>query len=106
MNISRMQEAGYDLARERLLVTFRNVIRGANQSGSKSLSPLVNGKAYLISALWRNLGKVSQWTISTSRRAHWLHCIDWLFSTGTDSGHIESFELASGTGSEGHLERA
>jgi hypothetical protein len=51
MNISRMQEAGYDLARERLLVTFRNVIRGANQSGSKSLSPLVNGKAYLVMGL-------------------------------------------------------
>jgi len=34
-------------------------VRGARQSGSKSLSPVVNGKAYLITVFWRKLVRVA-----------------------------------------------
>jgi hypothetical protein len=39
----------------------------ASQSGSKSLSPLVNGKAYLIAAFWRKLVRLGPSPLVTHR---------------------------------------
>src|SRR5260370_6368895 len=40
---------------------------GASHTGSKSLSPLVNGKAYLITAFWRKLVRVGPSPLVTHR---------------------------------------